>query len=155
MLTSMELILGADHRGFDLKEQLKAWLVENKYAVTDVGAAEKLQEDDYPKYGLEVGQKVAEKPTERLGIVVCGSGAGITVAAGKVPGVRAVLMHNPVMASHARQDDDVNVLGLGADYISFDEAKEVVHAWLTAKFSDAERHVRRLEEISKYEGNRK
>lgn len=147
----MEIYLGADHRGLKLKNALREWLVGEGHTVEDLGAEELHEDDDYPDFGIAVARAVGEKPTERLGIVVCGSGVGMAVVAGKVPGVRAGLIHDPLIAEAARRDDNTNVLALGADFISVENAKEVVQAWLNTAFSRQPRHQRRIDKISQYE----
>lgn len=151
MLDSMDIFIGADHRGFALKEQLKTWLTEQGHTVTDVGAEALVEGDDYPDYGVKVAQAVAEKPDERLGISICGSGAGMAIVADKIDGVRASLIHDPAIAQAARHDDNVNVLALGADYISLDQSKEVINAWLTTSFANEEKYTRRISKIHQYE----
>lgn len=147
----MEIYVGADHRGLDLKNALRDWLQREGHQVVDVGAMNSNPEDDYPDYGFKIAQAVAEKPRERRGIGICGSGVGMAVVANKVPGVRAGLIHDPVMAKEARQDDDITFLALGADFIDTDKAKKVVEAWLNTPFSGKERHQRRLEKILTFE----
>lgn len=144
----MQIYLGADHRGFELKNQLKAWLEEAGHTVTDMGAQEYDQNDDYPDYAFAVAEKVQESG---LGIVICGTGAGIAVAANKVPGVRAALIHDSALARATRNDDDINVLALGSDFIDFGKSKAVVKTWFETKFEGAERHKRRLKKIEEYE----
>lgn len=144
----MKIFLGADHRGFALKNELAAWLKGEGYTVEDLGAAEYVADDDYPDYGFAVGKAVAESPRERRGIVVCGSGVGIAVAANKVPGIRAALMHDPAIAAASRNDDDTNVLALGADYLNLETAKEVAMRWLATPFSGEARHQRRINKLA-------
>jgi len=146
-----DVYIAADHHGFELKNILRDWLNKEGYTVTDFGPEKATPDDDYPDYGIKVAEAVAQNPEKRLGIVICSSGVGMAVAADKVKGVRAGLIHHPLLAKAAREDDDINVLALGADYISTDEAKEVVKVWLETPFSGAERHTRRLEKISAYE----
>ena len=147
----MEIYLGADHRGFELKNKIREWLKEKGHTVHDVGAEKLDQNDDYPGYAFKVAEAVAEQPHERRGIVLCGSGAGMAVAGNKVPGVRAVLTHDEKLIAAARQDDDVNVLALGADFISEEAARTVIETFLTTAFDPAERHIRRVGEILQYE----
>lgn len=147
----MELYIGADHNGFELKNELKPWLQEQGHTVIDMGPAAFEKTDDYPDVGYELAKKVAEKPDERRGVLVCGSGVGMAVVAGKVKGIRASLIHDPDIARAAQRDDNVNVLALGAQYIAPNKAKEVLAAWLTTPFSGEERHVRRIGKISQYE----
>lgn len=147
----MEIYIGADHNGLELKNTLKKWLEEKGHTVVDAGPTEFNKADDYPDFGYEVAKAVAEKPDQRRGIAVCGSGVGMSVVADKVKGVRAALIHDPDIARAAQRDDDINVLALGSQYISPNKAKEVVEAWLSTPFSGAERHVRRIGKISEYE----
>lgn len=147
----MEIYLGADHRGWELKNNLREWLKEKGHVVHDVGAEKLDENDDYPGYAFKVAEAVAEMPHDRRGIVLCGSGAGMAAAANKVAGVRAALIHEPKIAVAARRDDDVNVLALGADFISEETAKAVAEAFLATVFDPAPRHVRRVEKMLRYE----
>lgn len=147
----MDLYLAADHKGFALKNKLRDWLQSTGNVVFDLGAAVLDPDDDYPDYALKVAQAVAEDADHRRGIVVCGSGVGMAVVADKVPGIRAGLIHDSVLAKAARNDDDINVIALGADFISDTEAKHAVEAWLATNFSGEERHKRRLKKISEIE----
>lgn len=147
----MHIYLAADHNGLELKNTLRDWLQGKGKTVTDLGADAFDQDDDYPDYGIKVARAVAARPAENVGILVCGSGVGMAVVAGKVKGVRAGLIHDPEIAQAARRDDDINVLALGSRYISEEGAKRVVAAWLQAKFSGADRHRRRITKIEQYE----
>lgn len=147
----MEIIIGADHRGFEMKEALKIWLETENYEVVDVGAPSFAADDDYPDYALKAAHLVVENPANRLGIVLCGSGAGVAVAANKVAGIRASLIHDAAIAQAARHDDNINVLALGADYIGLENAKKVVLAFLTTPFAGAEKYQRRLDKIEAQE----
>lgn len=147
----MRIYLAADHNGLPLKNTLRDWLLKAGHAVTDFGPEQFDKSDDYPDYGIKVARAVASSPTESLGILVCGSGVGMAVVADKVKGVRAGLIHDPAIAEAARRDDDINVLALGARYLTEEQARGVVHAWLTASFSGEERHRRRIAKITKLE----
>lgn len=147
----MEIVIGADHKGFELKQELAAWLKEMGHSVVDLGAHELVDDDDYPDFAISVSEHVAEKPQERRGVLVCGSGVGVAVTANKTKGIRAALIHDPDIARAAMRDDDINVLALGAQYIAPNKAKEVVKAWLETPFSQEDRHKRRLEKITNYE----
>lgn len=151
----MEIYIAADHNGFAMKEDLKTWLQGKGYEVRDMGAEDFDADDDYPDYGIRVAEAVAENPEERFGVVLCGSGVGMAVVADKVAGIRAALIHDQEIAQAAQRDDDINVLALGASYISLDTAKEVIMAWLTTPFSGAERHERRISKIAAYEDKHK
>lgn len=149
----MQIYVGADHRGFELKNALREWLKETGYTVTDVGATEYTPHDDYPDYAFKVGEAVAKNPAAR-GIVVCGSGTGADVAVNKVRGVRAALIHDPAIAKFAQEHDDLNVLALGSNFISEEKAREVVETWLSATYTGEERHTRRIRKIEAYEQKR-
>lgn len=149
----MNIYIGADHKGVVLKGKIKEWLNKAGHSVTDVGAETVQDEDDYPDYARSVAQGVQQDPEGHKGILICGSGAGMAVAANKFKGVRAALLHDPVMAKDARDDDDINVLVLGADYIDEASAHRVVEAWLNTPFSGEERHARRLSKIKAIEAD--
>lgn len=143
----MRIIIGADHRGFPLKEELKAWLATSGNVVENVGAMTLDPADDYPDFGAAVGRLIATDPAAR-GIVLCGSGIGIAIAANKVSGVRAGTIATPEQATAARADEDLNVLGLSADALDFDHAKPIVTAFLETPFSGEERHARRVQKLA-------
>lgn len=139
-----------------MKNELARWLKEEGYEVADRGASEYNEEDDYPDYGLAVAQEVARRQAQgeqALGIVICGSGAGMAVVANKVKGIRAALIHDPDIAAAAQRDDQINVLALGADFVTLENAQVVIVKWLTTPFSPVARHQRRLKKISQYEND--
>lgn len=150
----MNIYIAADHNGFEMKNELVAWLKQEGYEVTDMGPESFQKTDDYPDFGLKVAEAVAEDTEERRGILLCASGVGMAVIADKVPGVRAALIHDPEIASAAQRDDDINVLALGAAYITLANAKHVIMNWLTTSFSGEERHERRIGKITEYEQSR-
>lgn len=146
------IFLGADHGGFELKQDLLQWLNSLGYQVEDCGAYELDPADDYPDVALMVAEQVAADETaEAKGIIICRSSAGVVMAANKVIGIRAVAALNPDLAKMSRQHNDSNVLGLGADVTDVAEAREIVSAFLETPFSQDERHVRRLAKIAAYE----
>lgn len=147
----MQLYIGSDHRGFRMKQDLLLWFQQNGYEVTDVGTHAQNEDDDYTDYAEHLARAVAEDPSNRRGILLCGSGVGMAVAANKIAGIRAALIHSIDIARMARTDDDINVLALGSDFISSDTAESVIKTFLTTQFSGAERHIRRIEKISKLE----
>lgn len=142
--------IGADHRGYKLKEKIKSWFGEWGETYKDLGPDKFDPEDDYPDFGIAVGEAVA-KDKGSLGIVVCGSGIGISVAANKVKGVRAAVVFNEDGAFHARDSDELNVLSLPVDYLSESQAKKVIEVFLKTKFSGEKRHKRRIGKIKEYE----
>ncbi len=148
----MLIYIGADHRGFKLKESLKNYLKESGYEVVDVGNADYDQADDYPDFAALVGRKISLDPDNSKGILICGSGVGVDIAANKFKNVRSALAINSDQAMASRNDDNANVLSLGADYINEESAKKIVSIWLQTSFSGEERHNRRLEKVKKLEG---
>ena len=148
----MKIYLGTDHRGFALKEKMKIWLTDWQYEFSDLGATELDPKDDYPLYAEKVGVLVG-KEEEAKGVLLCGSGVGVEVAANKLDGVRAAVGKNKDQVRAGRKDDNMNILVIAADYTKEDEAKEMLKAFLETKFSGKSRHKRRLQEISKLEAN--
>ena len=147
----MNVYIGADHRGFAMKEGLIAWLQQQGHNVEDMGATEFTEGDDYPDYAMLVAKKVAEDTENNRGILLCGSGVGVAVAANKVAGVRAALIYDVEIAKAARNDDDINILALGSDFISLEEAQAVAATFLSIPFSGSERHARRVGKITETE----
>jgi len=145
----MRIVIGADHAGFELKRTLVAYVRELGHEVEDLGT-ESADPVDYPDYAEAVALAVREGRAER-GILICGSGVGASVAANKVPGIRAGLCHDTYSARQGVEHDDLNVLVLGARVIGPELAKELVRAFLEARFSGEERHRRRLEKLRRLE----
>jgi len=141
----MRIALGADHAGFTLKENIRERLAARGEDVVDLGAHDAAP-SDYPDFALAVGTAVAEGRAER-GILVCGSGVGVVAAANKIPGIRAGLCHDHYSAHQGVEHDDMNVLALGSRIIGESLAFELVDAFLAARFSGEERHVRRLAKL--------
>ncbi len=141
----MRIVLGSDHAGFQLKEEIAAYLREHDCAVLDVGT-NGLEPVDYPDFAEAVGVPVVEGKGDR-GIVICGSGIGASVAANKIPGIRAGVCHDTYSAHQGVEHDDMNVLVMGSRVIGPALAQEIVKVFLEAEFSHAERHKRRLEKI--------
>lgn len=145
------LYLGADHRGFSLKEKLKAWLGVRGVVFQDVGAEALHTDDDYPDFAELAAREVSKKPAEHRGILICGSGAGVCIAANKFRGIRAAFATTPEMARAIRNDDDVNILCLASDFVPEDKAFEIVDTWLHTPFGNKERYNRRIKKISDIE----
>ncbi len=141
----MRVAIGADHAGFSLKQNLAAYARELGHDVLDLGTDSDAPVD-YPDYAAVVGRAVVEGRAER-GVLICGSGVGASVAANKIPGVRAGLCHDTYSAHQGVEHDDMNVLVLGARVIGPELARELTKTYLNARFSGAERHRRRLEKI--------
>ena len=145
------IYIGSDHGGLELKEQIKQWLDEWQMPYEDLGPHEMDPEDDYPDYAFPVSEKVAEDPDTNKGILACRSAAGVIIAANKVTNVRAVSAFNTESAKHSREHNNANVLGLSGDWMTPEQAKEVLQAWLGTDFPSEERHARRINKITDYE----
>ena len=141
----MKIAIGADHAGFPLKAAVVERLKAKGHEVADLGTHSEAPVD-YPDFAHAVASAVAEGRAER-GVMLCGSGVGATVAVNKVPGVRGALCHDTFSARQGVEDDDVNVLCLGARVIGVSLALEVLDAWAAARFSNAERHTRRRDKV--------
>jgi ribose 5-phosphate isomerase B len=145
------IYIGADHRGFDLKEVLKNSLKLAGYSVMDLGSAVKDENDDYPAIAMKVAEKVSLEVETARGVLICGSGVGVSVVANKFKGIRAALVGNPNQAFDSRNDDNANVLALGSNYLDEETAKKIIVTWLETPFASDERYKRRIEEISALE----
>jgi ribose 5-phosphate isomerase B len=145
----MIIAVGADHGGFLLKNKIVEFLKELGHKVHDLGT---YSEDpvDYPDFAMAVSREILLQKAER-GILICGSGVGSCVAADKFPGIRAAICHDTFSAHQGVEDDNINVLCLGARVIGTELAKDIVKVWLSASFSGAERHKRRLSKVEKIE----
>lgn len=143
----MLIYIGADHRGFKLKESLKNYLKESGYEAVDVGNSVYDQADDYPDFAKKVAKEVSLNSSESRGILICGSGVGMDIVANRFKNVRSVLASTPDQAASSRNDDNTNVLSLAADFLTESEAKKILTIWLETDFSGEERHKRRLEKI--------
>ncbi|MBI2635401.1 MAG: RpiB/LacA/LacB family sugar-phosphate isomerase [Parcubacteria group bacterium] len=143
----MMIYIGADHRGYDLKETLKTYLKELNFNFEDLGALELVPDDDYPDYAVLVAKKVAEDPENNRGILICGSGVGVDIVANKIKKVRSALLFNVEQARMSRNDDNANVLSFSSDFTDENSAKEILKIWLETPFSRLERHARRVEKI--------
>ena len=146
---SLRVALAADHAGFELKEQLLELVRSLSHEAVDLGT-HSLAPVDYPDYAMSLGEAIASGAVDR-GVLVCGSGVGASVAANKIPGIRAGLCHDTYSAHQGVEHDDMNVLVLGGRVIGDSLAAELVTAFLGARFSGAERHVRRLGKITDIE----
>jgi RpiB/LacA/LacB family sugar-phosphate isomerase len=146
----MRIGIAADHGGFAMKEQLAAALGAAGYEVTDFGARRLDPGDDYPDFVIPLAEAVAAGRVER-GIALCSSGVGASIAANKVAGIRAALIHDDYSARQGVEDDDMNVICLGSQVVGYAQAWELVRSFLGARFSGAERHRRRLAKIAALE----
>jgi len=145
----MKIYIGADHAGFDIKERLKI-ILGRKHDVTDLGNKKYEKNDDYPVYAAKVARKAAKKKNS-FGILICGSGQGVCIAANKVNGIRAALAENERDAYLARRDDDCNVLCLQGRYINLKKAGKIANKFLGTKFKGLKKYKRRITEIKNIE----
>jgi len=145
----MRIGIATDHGGFGLKEELLARLRTAGHDVTDFGAHALAADDDYPDYVLPLAQAVAAGEVER-GIAICGSGVGASVCANRVPGVRACLIHDHFSARQGVEDDHMNILCMGGRTVGPEVAWDLVQTFLASSFSQAPRHLRRLEKVAAF-----
>jgi len=145
----MEIAIGSDHGGYKLKESLKKYLRELNIEYKDFGC-ESEKSVDYPDIGIEVSNEVRKGNYER-GILICGTGIGMSIVANKIKGIRASLCSNVFSAQKAREHTDANILALGGSVIGIGLAQEIVKIWLKSDYSQEERQVRRLNKIKKIE----
>jgi ribose 5-phosphate isomerase B len=146
--TKPRIAIGSDHAGFSVKEAIRTYLESAGYLVSDLGTSSE-QSVDYPDYGQAVGQRVVSRQAD-FGIAVCGTGIGISIAANKVPGVRAALAHDLNTARRAREHNDANVLALGGRVVTGEAAIAMVQVFLTTAYLGG-RHQRRLDKIAAIE----
>mgnify|MGYP001490618322 CR=1 FL=1 len=143
----MNLYIGSDHAGYQMKNLLKQHLIDVGHDVVDIGA---FSEDsiDYPDVAREVSEKVVENPGT-FGVLVCGTGIGMQISANKVPGIRATVATDENMAEMSRKHNDANVITLGGRTTSIEVAKKIVDKFLSTSFEDEERHARRVKKMEK------
>jgi ribose 5-phosphate isomerase B len=145
----MKLVIGADHAGYALKVQMAELLRSLGHNVLDVGTFNE-NPSDYPDFAEAVGRAVLDGKGER-GILICGSGVGVSVAANKLPGIRAAMCHDTYSAHQGVEHDDMNMLVLGSRVIGVKLAEDLVKSFLGGKFTNEERHVRRLNKVKALE----
>jgi ribose 5-phosphate isomerase B len=143
----VKLVISADHAGFPLKEEVRAYLAKTDHEILDLGAYKVEPQDDYPDYAERVGLAIKNGEAQR-GILICGSGVGVCVAANKIPGIRAGMCHDTYSSHQGVEHDDMNVIVMGARVIGSALAFECVDAFLNAKFfADGPRFVRRYKKV--------
>lgn len=143
-MADLRIALGADHRGFPLKEKVKKFLEKEGYKVLDFGTYDK-RRSDYPDFGLKAARAVQKRRAHK-GILICGSGIGMSIVANKVKGIRAGLCMNPDMARRSKRDTNTNILVLPGDFITFKKAVSIMEIWLKEKFARG-RHLKRIRKI--------
>lgn len=141
------IYLGADHRGFKLKEDVKKFLKETERDFIDMGNTVYEENDDYTDFAKLVAEKVSTNPEKDKGILICGSGVGVDIVANKFKGVRSALADDEATAKQSRAHDDTNVLSMPADEVNFELAKKIITIWLNTPFSNREKYKRRINKI--------
>jgi ribose 5-phosphate isomerase B len=149
----MKLILGADHGGFQLKEEIKQWLTEKGYQINDVGANHLDPKDDYPDFAQKVANKIAQASYDQpaVGVLFCRSGGGMVIAANKIKGIRAVDVYDKQSAIHAKAHNNANVIAIGGDWLTVHQARVAIKVFLQTEFEKEPRHARRIKKIAQME----
>ena len=143
----MTIFIGADHRGFELKNKLIEYLQEKNIRVQDLGNYSYDPEDDYPDYAKKVAEAVLQHVDEFLGVVICGSGVGVCVATNRYKGIRCALGFDEGQVRHARENDHINVLALPSDMVDFEKAKMLVEAFLASQPNPQQKYIRRIQKL--------
>ena len=144
----MKIAIGSDHAGYDLKEKVKKFLKARKYEVEDFGTNSN-ESVDYPDFAKRVSEAVLGGCD--FGILICGSGIGMSMAANKFPGIRAAFCMSPELAKMSREHNNANILTLGARFVDEGTAEKIVQAFLKTKFTEEERHMRRIKKMGMLE----
>jgi ribose 5-phosphate isomerase B len=146
----MKVAVAFDHRGVKLRERVLEELGAESHDVVDLGTDSDAVRIDYPDKARELGEAILDGRAER-GVLVCGSGVGASIAASKLPGIRAAICHDTYSAHQGVEHDDMNVLCLGSEVVGEELARELVRAFLAARFDGSERYVKRLEKVEQLE----
>ena len=141
----VKIIIGSDHAGFNLKEKLKKYFDKKKIRYEDVGTYS-LERVDYPYYAKKVARKIIKNRNTR-GILICGTGTGMVIAANKIKGVRAVVAYDLYSAKMSRMDNDANILALRGRYFSYKKTQQIVNMWINSKFTGKSIHRKRIKSI--------
>ncbi len=144
----MQIFLGSDHRGYEVKNHLSTVLANEGYSVTDLGPDHYDENDDYNDYAIKVAEAVKENPGA-FGILVCGSAHGVAIQANRFRGIRAIAAYDDALARIGREHNDANILCLSADYIDNNKVDSIANIFLNTEFSGAERHQRRNNKLDK------
>lgn len=152
--SKVTIVIGADHGGFPLLEEIISTLETHVQTVINCGAYELNPDDDYPEFAFKVGEKVAELEANTqpaFGVLLCKSGSGVTIAANKVSGIRAVAGVKSEQVKHAREHNNANVVSLSAEWLTPTEMVSLIQDFISTPFSQDERHHRRVQQIAAYE----
>ena len=143
----MTIFIAADHRGFELKNKIIEYLHEKNIRIEDLGNYQYDPKDDYPDFARKVAQAVLQNTREFFGIVICGSGVGVSIVANRFPGIRCAIGFKKEQVIHARENDSVNVLALPSDYVDFETTKELIDVFLKTLPKQEEKYARRIKEL--------
>ncbi len=143
----MTIFIASDHRGFELKNRIIEYLHEKNIRIEDLGNYELDPLDDYPDYAKKVAQAVLQNTDEHLGIVICGSGVGVSIVANRFPKIRCAVGFLKEQVIHTRENDQVNVLALPSDYLSFEKTKEIIDVFILTKPKQEEKYFRRTKKL--------
>ena len=143
----MTIFIASDHGGFEMKNKLIEYLQNKNIRIVDMGNYEFNPVDDYPDYVQKLAHTMLQKPEESFGVVICRSGVGASIAANRYKGIRCALGYNEKQVQHAREDDNVNVLALGADFTDFDTAIKLIESFLSAQPKTEEKYARRIKKL--------
>lgn len=143
----MTIFIGADHRGFELKNKLIEYLQEKNIRVEDMGNYQYDPEDDYPDYAKKVAQAILQHPEDFLGVVICGSGIGVSMCANRFKGIRCAIGFDKEQIQHGRENDHVNVLSIPSDYFDFEKAKDFVDIFIASKPVNKDKYLRRAQKL--------
>lgn len=144
----MKIYLGTDHRGFNLKNELAGWLKSQGHEVIDLGALVFDPKDSYVDFTRAVARKIQAEPASR-GVVICGSGVGVAIAANRFSGIRCALGFAPEQIKHARENDDINILALPSEYLDFAKSQSIVTAFLEGQFKNEAKYQERIARLEK------
>ncbi len=147
LFSNMTIFIGADHRGFELKNKVIEYLQEKNIRVQDLGNYEYDPEDDNPDYAQKVAEAVLQNPEDFLGIVICGSGVGVSIAANRFKGIRCALGFNEEQITHARQNDHINALALPSEYVDFETTKKFIDTFITTQPALKKKYIRRAKKM--------
>ncbi len=147
----MKIAIGSDHRGYTVKQRLAATLAKQGHEIADFGVTTGEEPADYPDYAFKVSEAVGQHAADR-GVLICGTGFGMCIAANKVEGVRAVTCRDPIEAEMSRRHNDANVLCMSADFLGQELIDRMLQTWMTTDFEGG-RHLRRVDKITKYEAD--
>ena len=143
----MTIFIAADHRGFELKNKIIEYLHEKNTRIEDLGNYQYDPQDDYPDFARKVAQAVLQNTKEFFGIVICGSGVGVSIVANRFPGIRCAVGFKKEQVAHTRENDGVNILALPSDYVDFETTKELIDVFLKTQPKQEEKYARRIKEL--------